>query len=237
MGYDAGKIDGKIGDPLRAAVRAFQERNGLAPDGYPDLALLKQVSASRCPASRDGLKPPSKEWRCGVSPPLPAPRGSAAPRTSDGHAGRRVHVEKARKADRYPHNSTHNGAVVSFKSVGGSWGRDMHRVAKAHLEDFVTKYDVDGKETKQFETFLNYVIFRTHCAENVDPRDLVYDGDDPGIDGVMIFIDDGYVSSVDEVEEAMKGRRRDTDVTVVFTQAKTSKSWSKAEINVFEFSD
>ena len=32
----------------------------------------------------------------------------------------------------------------------------------------------------------------------------------------------------------MKGRKRDTDVTIVFTQAKTSESWSKAEINVFE---
>ena len=113
----------------------------------------------------------------------------------------------------------------------------MHRVAKAHLEDFAKKYDVGDAEAKQFEAFLNYVIFRTHCAENVDPRDLVYDGDDPGIDGVMIFIDDAYVSSVDEVEEAMKGRKRDTDVTIVFTQAKTSESWSKAEINVFEFSD
>ncbi len=110
----------------------------------------------------------------------------------------------------------------------------MHRVAKAHLEDFAKKYDVGDAEAKQFEAFLNYVIFRTHCAENVDPRDLVYDGDDPGIDGVMIFIDDAYVSSVDEVEEAMKGRKRDTDVTIVFTQAKTSESWSKAEINVFE---
>ena len=79
LGYDAGEIDGKIGDQIHAAVRAFQERNGLAPDGYPTLALLKQVSASRCSASRDGLKPPSKEWRCGVSPPLPPPRlGSAS---------------------------------------------------------------------------------------------------------------------------------------------------------------
>jgi lytic murein transglycosylase len=77
-GYEAGDIDGKIGDQIRAAVRAFQERNGLAPDGYPDLALFKLVSASRCSASRDGSKPPAKEWRCGVSPPLPPPRlGSA----------------------------------------------------------------------------------------------------------------------------------------------------------------
>jgi len=82
LGYEVGAIDGKIGDALRAAVRAFQERNGLAPDGYPDLALLKQVSASRCWFSRDGLKPPSKEavWRCGIPPAPPAaPRlGSAS---------------------------------------------------------------------------------------------------------------------------------------------------------------
>jgi membrane-bound lytic murein transglycosylase B len=74
LGYEVGDIDGKIGDSLRAAVRAFQERNGLAPDGYPDLALLNEVSASRRPASWDGLKPPSKEavWRCAVSPAPPA---------------------------------------------------------------------------------------------------------------------------------------------------------------------
>jgi hypothetical protein len=31
-------------------------------------------------------------------------------------------VKKARKADRYPHDSTHIGAVVSFESVGGGLG-------------------------------------------------------------------------------------------------------------------
>src|SRR5271166_1509554 len=47
MGYDVGEIDGKIGDALRSAVRAYQERNGLAPDGYADLALFQRVSAAR----------------------------------------------------------------------------------------------------------------------------------------------------------------------------------------------
>ena len=47
MGYDVGEIDGKIGDALRSAVRAYQERNGLAPDGYADLALFKRISAKR----------------------------------------------------------------------------------------------------------------------------------------------------------------------------------------------
>ena len=47
MGYDVGKIDGKIGDTLRSAVSAYQERNGLAPDGYANQALFSRVSASR----------------------------------------------------------------------------------------------------------------------------------------------------------------------------------------------
>ncbi len=47
MGYDAGEIDGKIGDALRSAVRSYQERNGLAPDGYANQALFSRISASR----------------------------------------------------------------------------------------------------------------------------------------------------------------------------------------------
>jgi membrane-bound lytic murein transglycosylase B len=46
MGYDVGKIDGKIGDTLRSAVSAYQTRNSLPPDGYADQALLSRISAS-----------------------------------------------------------------------------------------------------------------------------------------------------------------------------------------------
>lgn len=110
----------------------------------------------------------------------------------------------------------------------------MHRVVKGHLDDFEKKHTVSDQLSKQFEAFLNYVVFRTHSAESVEPRDLVYDGDDPGIDGVMVFVDDSYVSSVEEVEDSMAERRRDADVTICFTQAKTSESWAKKEINAFE---
>ena len=47
MGYDVGEIDGKMGDVLRSAVRAYQERNGLPPDGYANLALFRRISGSR----------------------------------------------------------------------------------------------------------------------------------------------------------------------------------------------
>ncbi|MCX7378325.1 MAG: AIPR family protein, partial [Alphaproteobacteria bacterium] len=110
----------------------------------------------------------------------------------------------------------------------------MHPVIRAHMNNFAEKYSVSFEEYKQFEAFLNFSIFRIYSAENIDPNELVYEGDDPGVDGVMIFIDDSYISSVEEVEEAMAGRKRDADVTIVFTQAKTSESWSKSEITVLQ---
>jgi len=46
MGYEVGEIDGMIGDAMRSAVRAYQERNGLPPDGYADLGLFSRISAA-----------------------------------------------------------------------------------------------------------------------------------------------------------------------------------------------
>ena len=43
MGYDVGEIDGKIGETGQNALRAYQEKSGLAPDGYPTLALLQRL--------------------------------------------------------------------------------------------------------------------------------------------------------------------------------------------------
>jgi len=42
-GFDVGEIDGRIGDRLQAALRAFQESIGVTPDGYPTLALLRRL--------------------------------------------------------------------------------------------------------------------------------------------------------------------------------------------------
>ena len=43
LGYDVGKIDGQIGETVRAAVRAYQQKSGLVPDGYPTPALLAKL--------------------------------------------------------------------------------------------------------------------------------------------------------------------------------------------------
>ena len=43
MGYDVGKIDGKFGETGQTALRIYQEKHGLKPDGYPTLALLQRL--------------------------------------------------------------------------------------------------------------------------------------------------------------------------------------------------
>jgi membrane-bound lytic murein transglycosylase B len=43
MGYDVGEVDGKIGETVRAALRAYQQKTGQVPDGYPTLALLMKM--------------------------------------------------------------------------------------------------------------------------------------------------------------------------------------------------
>lgn len=102
------------------------------------------------------------------------------------------------------------------------------------MADFAKKFSLELPVSKQFEAFLNYSALRALCAESVDPTDLIYEGDDPGIDGVMVFLDDVYVSSSDEVDDFFTNRKRDVEATVVFTQAKTGESWDKKEINTFQ---
>lgn len=43
VGFSTGGIDGKIGPKTIAAVRAYQQREGLIPDGYASLAILKRL--------------------------------------------------------------------------------------------------------------------------------------------------------------------------------------------------
>lgn len=45
LGFEAGPVDGLPGPRTKAAIRAFQEKHSLPPDGYSTLALLKRLRA------------------------------------------------------------------------------------------------------------------------------------------------------------------------------------------------
>ncbi|MBL8588360.1 MAG: lytic murein transglycosylase [Methylobacteriaceae bacterium] len=46
LGFDIGEIDGKLGEKARDAIRRWQAKNGLIPDGYPSTALLARLKRS-----------------------------------------------------------------------------------------------------------------------------------------------------------------------------------------------
>ena len=47
LGFYAGEADGRFGTKTREAVRRFQLRQGLAADGYADVALLRELRTAR----------------------------------------------------------------------------------------------------------------------------------------------------------------------------------------------
>ena len=63
LGYDPGGVDGSLGKNTRAAVLAFQAREGLATDGSPgpmtQAALLDAVAAGRFRVVPDASAPPA----------------------------------------------------------------------------------------------------------------------------------------------------------------------------------
>lgn len=109
----------------------------------------------------------------------------------------------------------------------------MHLVTKSYFETFCKNFGAPYDEAKNFEAFVNYCAFSKYSGDSVEASDLVYEGADPGIDGALLFLDDRAVFSLEELDEIFQTSRREYQVTIVFTQAKRSTSWSKQEIDSF----
>ena len=47
LGFNVGEIDGRIGEQVQTAIRAYQRREGMVADGYATLALLERMRTRR----------------------------------------------------------------------------------------------------------------------------------------------------------------------------------------------
>lgn len=47
LGFNVGEIDGRIGEQVQTAIRAYQRRQGMVADGYATAALLEKMRATR----------------------------------------------------------------------------------------------------------------------------------------------------------------------------------------------
>ena len=109
----------------------------------------------------------------------------------------------------------------------------MHLVTKSYLDSFCRDFGAPFDIARNFEAFANYCVFSKYSGDSIEAADLVYDGPDPGIDGAFLFLDDRAVFSPEELIEIFEGIRREYQVSIVFTQVKSSEAWSKKEIDSF----
>ncbi len=103
----------------------------------------------------------------------------------------------------------------------------MHRVVKAHLEAFMERHVLSESIEKSFEAFVTYCVLRKYYSDAVAPSNLIYEGADPGIDGIVILLDDILIASEEELLEQFKRPRRNFDALIMFTQSKTAESWER----------
>jgi len=109
----------------------------------------------------------------------------------------------------------------------------MHLVIQSYLNDFRQQYQDQKNDELLLEAFVNFSILRQFTGDALEPDDLLFEGDDPGIDGVFFVVDDTLISTVDDLDSYFGKRYKDVPVTVIFTQVKSGENWKKIEINNF----
>lgn len=111
----------------------------------------------------------------------------------------------------------------------------MHLVIKSHLNDYRAQYQDQKNDALLLEAFVNFAILRQFTGDTLEPDDLIFEGDDPGIDGVFFVVDDTLISTIDDLVSFFGKRHKDAQVNVIFTQVKSGESWKKIEISNFLF--
>jgi hypothetical protein len=117
-----------------------------------------------------------------------------------------------------------------------------NKILQGYLTDFKTEFNFPDtiKDEELFEHFVNYCIL-----SKVHPEAFYNDsfkieevnvggGQDTGIDGVAIVVNDHIINSKNEVD-SLKNSFQRLEVRFIFTQAKTSAEFKSSEIGNFLF--
>lgn len=110
----------------------------------------------------------------------------------------------------------------------------MHRIVAALLRDFVSSYELhEMNEADQFERLANHCVVTPEVVESYDLADITTTTGDDGLDGVSLLIDQEVMLSREDCEEILGDGRRNHDVKLILTQAKTSENLNLGEILKF----
>lgn len=108
------------------------------------------------------------------------------------------------------------------------------RIIEGYLKNFTEENNIiKVEEAKIFEYFVNYCIGAKYILDIFSFEDItIGDGDDTGIDGIAIIVDNHMISSTEDIDFFKKTTGR-LDVQFVFIQSKTSNKFDSGDIGKF----
>lgn len=112
----------------------------------------------------------------------------------------------------------------------------MDRITTSLIKELLESQELTSKgESKDFEKLVNYTVISNEYNKTFDIETLtIGEGNDTGIDGLAIIVNGQLVESIDEVDGLIE-KNNFLEVEFVFTQSKTSSTFSGADINTFLF--
>lgn len=119
----------------------------------------------------------------------------------------------------------------------------MDLITEQYVNTFCREHNIPESlpESKRFEHFSAYVVFRREHAETIDTHDVLTGDDssssssnglDTGIDAIGILVNGALVADMDELNEQIK-RPGKLDVTFIFVQSEISPHFDSAKIATF----
>ncbi|HMZ67586.1 MAG TPA: AIPR family protein, partial [Leptospiraceae bacterium] len=108
-------------------------------------------------------------------------------------------------------------------------------VITGNLNSFKDNFGFENlKESEQFERFCFFSLLNREVRYALNPNDIdsISVGENKGIDGIAIVINDGLVKSQQEFEQVIQSKQK-ISVVIYFIQAKTSTSFDDKEMANF----
>jgi hypothetical protein len=112
----------------------------------------------------------------------------------------------------------------------------VDKIIEGYIKDFRIDFGLEEEPNDRlFEHFVNYCGVATEVAGPLDLPELrVGGGQDLGLDGIAVIVNDHLLTSADQLED-LRGLRGRLEITFVFTQAKSGTHFDAAEIGNFLF--
>lgn len=111
-------------------------------------------------------------------------------------------------------------------------------IIKAHQKKFVESFGLSKcSDSEAFEKFVNYTELLQHQPDAFSSDSELLDtvciggGDDGGIDGIAIKINNYLIKTIDEIDEFLK--KGALEIEIIFIQAKSTKNFDSQELGAF----